>query len=106
MSRDAQTGNLLTRRRLLAAIGGAAWFTKIRGAPAAQGDPGGACVVRPRHIEGPYFVDAAFNRSDIRSDPKTGIVKYGVPLRLTFRVSQVHNKTCLPLSRAQIDVWQ
>lgn len=65
----------------------------------------GACIVRPRHIEGPYFVDAALNRSDIRSDPRTGAVKYGIPLRLTFRVSHLHGKNCLPLTGAQIDVW-
>ena len=65
----------------------------------------GACIVRPRHIEGPYFVDAGLNRSDIRSDPKTGATKYGVPLRLTFRVSQLHGRTCLPLTGAQVDVW-
>ena len=77
-----------------------------RKVPAAQPETAAAaCVVRPRHVEGPYFVDTALNRSDIRSDPRTGAVKYGTPLRLTFRVSQLNGKTCLPLLAAQIDVW-
>ena len=32
------------------------------------------CVVRPELTEGPYFVDAQLNRSDIRSDPASGAV--------------------------------
>ena len=34
-----------------------------------------ACVVRPELTEGPYFVDERLNRSDIRSDPGTGVVE-------------------------------
>ena len=61
--------------------------------------------MRPRHIEGPYFVDTTLNRSDIRSDPRSGEVKYGIPLRLTFRVSHMNDKSCLPLRGARVDVW-
>ena len=104
---DTQTGRLLTRREILALIGagGAALFTGQRGASAAQADPTAACVARPRQIEGPYFVDAGLNRSDIRGDPSSGLVKTGTPLRLTFRVSHSNGSGCLPLSGAQVDVW-
>lgn len=63
-----------------------------------------ACVVRPELTEGPYFVDEKINRSDIRSDPSDGSVKDGLPLQLTFRVSQINND-CLPLEGATVDVW-
>ena len=104
---DTQTGRRLTRREILALIGGggAALLTGLKGASAAPADPAAACVARPRHIEGPYFVDAGLNRSDIRGDPRSGLVKTGVPLRLAFRVSQSNGSRCLPLSGAQVDMW-
>jgi protocatechuate 3,4-dioxygenase beta subunit len=64
-----------------------------------------ACIVRPQQTEGPYFVDERLDRSDIRSDPGTGAVRPGVPLRLSFEVSRVVAGTCLPLAGALIDVW-
>ncbi len=64
-----------------------------------------ACVVRPELTEGPYFVDEELNRSDIRSDPGTGVVSLGTPLDLTFRVSQVVNGACARLPGAKVDVW-
>lgn len=62
------------------------------------------CVVRPELTEGPYFVDEKLNRSDIRSDPSDGSVKEGLPLQLTFRVTQINNN-CLPLEGAVVDIW-
>lgn len=97
-----------TRRALLGFIGagGAALLAgSLKRASAAQSEAAG-CVVRPRHIEGPYFVDAGLSRSDIRSDPRTGVIRQGVPLRLAFRVSQLSGSRCLPLTGAQVDVWQ
>ncbi|MGG6295157.1 intradiol ring-cleavage dioxygenase [Leptolyngbya sp. AN02str] len=63
------------------------------------------CVVKPEQTEGPYFVDERLNRSDIRSDPSTGLIKQGVPLQLTVQVSQVGNGTCTPLRDAMVDIW-
>jgi len=63
-----------------------------------------ACIVRPELTEGPYFVDEKINRSDIRSDPSDGSVKDGLPLQITFRVSQV-NDSCAPLEGAIVDIW-
>jgi protocatechuate 3,4-dioxygenase beta subunit len=64
-----------------------------------------ACVVRPELTEGPYFVDEQLKRADIRTDTSDGSEKEGVPLALTFNVSQVSNTACSPLAGAQVDVW-
>ncbi len=64
-----------------------------------------ACVARPRQTEGPFFVDEGLDRSDIRSDPRTGETRSGVPLRLGFRVSRFAGQACAPLAGAKIDVW-
>jgi protocatechuate 3,4-dioxygenase beta subunit len=55
--------------------------------------------------EGPYFVDEKLNRSDIRSDPATGAVSQGVPLKLAFNVMRVSGDACTPLTGAYLDVW-
>lgn len=62
------------------------------------------CVARPELTEGPYFVDERIERSDIRSDPATGVMKEGALLTLIFNVSQINNG-CTPLPGALVDVW-
>ncbi len=64
-----------------------------------------ACIVRPEQTEGPYFVDEMLNRSDIRSDPSTGLVKEGALLDLTLRLSQVSAGACTTLPGAMVDIW-
>lgn len=64
-----------------------------------------SCVVRPELTEGPYFVDERLQRADIRSDPTTGEVKAGLPLALTFAVSQIANGACTPFEGAIVDIW-
>ncbi|MDX2213554.1 MAG: intradiol ring-cleavage dioxygenase [Oculatellaceae cyanobacterium bins.114] len=71
----------------------------------AQATSTANCVVRPQQTEGPYFVDEALNRSDIRSDPSNGAIKSGTALQLVFQVSQVSNGACTPLKDAIVDVW-
>lgn len=66
-------------------------------ADTAQAIP--ACVVSPEQTEGPYFVEEALNRSDVREG------KAGVPLRLVLRVSQVSSGACMPLEGAVVDIW-
>jgi len=128
---DAQVGRILSRREALQVIGvtGAAFLagcapriapgTEIlggttvgaTGAPSAvalstgTSAPLPACIVRPEMTEGPYFVDARLNRSDIRSDPTTGEVRAGWPLELVFRVMRTASEGCLPLAEAMVDVW-
>ena len=114
---DEPVGRLLSRReiiKLLGAGGGLA-ASGFAGLQIVNAQPGGGapsspislpgCVARPAQTEGPYFVDEKLNRSDIRSDPGTKAVSSGTPLRLKFVVSTV-GKTCVPLSKAVIDVWQ
>lgn len=107
---DTPIGRVLTRREMLALLGGS-------GAALAGGmalfdprrlaaTPLPSCVVRPEQTEGPYFVDERLNRSDIRSDPATGAVSAGAPLALAFVVSRVNQGTCEPLAGAQVDAWQ
>jgi protocatechuate 3,4-dioxygenase beta subunit len=64
-----------------------------------------ACVVRPEVTEGPYYVNEDLNRSDIRSDPSSGAVKEGIPLALTFKVSQVTSSGCAALPGAKVEIW-
>jgi protocatechuate 3,4-dioxygenase beta subunit len=74
---------------------------------AATADPGVAldCVVRPALTEGPYFVDERLNRSDIRSDPTTGAVKEGVPLRIVVQAMKMDGATCAVYPGVTVDVW-
>jgi len=123
---DLPIGRVLDRRealRLMAAAGAAALVGCNRGtveaaSSAGAGTAGSAaatnaaaatvlpgCVVRPELTVGPYFLDDMLNRSDIRTEPGTGVAKPGVPLALAFNVSQVSNGQCVPLKGAMVDVW-
>jgi protocatechuate 3,4-dioxygenase beta subunit len=72
---------------------------------AANGSSVPACVVRPEVTEGPYYVSEDLVRSDIRSDPSSGTVKEGIPLVVTFNVSQISNGSCTPLQGATVEIW-
>lgn len=100
------TGRLLTRREALrlgsAALLGAAFAQRSN---AQIGTVLPQCIVRPEQTEGPFFFDERLNRSDIRTDPATGVAKPGVPLRVTFRVTRVKDR-CTPLAGALVDLWQ
>ncbi len=120
---DKPIGRVLTRRETLKLLGGAGALVVTGagilrfGIAQAQGgvtatpassptlDPVLACVAKPELTEGPYFVDEMLNRSDIRVDSITGTVKEGLPLRLTFSVSDVTDDMCKPLAGAQVDIW-
>lgn len=99
----------LKRRTVLGFMGGAA-LSPLAGcfrrpsASSASSARVPACTVRPQQTEGPFFIDAGLNRSDIRSDPQTGARQPGIPLQLVFRVSQV-GASCSPLAGAIVDVW-
>jgi protocatechuate 3,4-dioxygenase beta subunit len=55
--------------------------------------------------QGPYWVDEMLNRSDIRSDPTSGIVQQGLPLRLGINVSELTAGACGPLAGVYVDIW-
>ncbi|WZO99994.1 hypothetical protein EP7_001612 [Isosphaeraceae bacterium EP7] len=60
----------------------------------------------PSLTEGPYWVDELLNRSDVRSDPTTGVVQSGLPTALAVNVSQLNaDGTVSPLSGAVVDIW-
>ena len=115
---DVLIGRLLGRReamRLLGAgasaalgAGGVAALGGWRLSAAEQGGPPStpACVVRPELTEGPFFIDATLARSDVRANTATGTVREGVPLALTFGVSQLAAGRCAPLPGALVHVWQ
>jgi protocatechuate 3,4-dioxygenase beta subunit len=63
------------------------------------------CVLTGAVTEGPFFVDERLLRSDVRSDPLTGAVSAGVPLRLRFVVSRADPRACTPLAGAVLDLW-
>ena len=126
---DAPVGRVLTRReavRLLAMSGAAVLVGCDRGAAATtdtvaaaaggttsvastgsatQAIAAPACVVRPELTVGPYFVDKQLDRRDIRIEPSTGKAVDGVPLALTFNVTEVGGGKCTPLAGAMVDVW-
>jgi len=60
----------------------------------------------PGLTEGPYWVDEMLFRSDVRSDPATGIVQVGLPLLLAINVSQLNaDESVTPLPGAYVDIW-
>jgi protocatechuate 3,4-dioxygenase beta subunit len=112
---DAPVGRLLSRREILALLGasgvaalaGCRPSRDVAEAGSAAGSVLPSCIVRPEQTEGPYFVDARLDRSDIRSDPATGAVKAGTPLALAFVVSRVgQGASCTPIAGAHVDLWQ
>jgi protocatechuate 3,4-dioxygenase beta subunit len=72
----------------------------------STGSTNALCTVTPALTEGPYFVDERLNRSDIRSDPTTGIVRPGTPLTMRLQLSQISTLVgCTPLVGALVDMW-
>lgn len=107
--------SIVSRRQVLGFMGGTAVVSLLgcshqrsvasQPAPLQPGTTP-ACVVKPQHTEGPFFVDARLNRSDIRSEPSDGSIKAGIPLQLVFQVSQISSDRCIPLTGAIVDIWQ
>src|SRR5947207_13334349 len=84
-------GRLLTRREALALIGASGAALLAGAAPGRAQAPSSAaarpsCVARPQQTDGPFFVEEALNRSDIRSDPRSGAARPRLPARLTFEI--------------------
>jgi protocatechuate 3,4-dioxygenase beta subunit len=105
---DRSIGHLLTRREILASLGIAAAVTTLPvGALfAASRRRLPRCIVRPAQTEGPYFVDTGLDRSDIRSDPASGMVPQGEPFTLTFQVGRMDGSSCTPMAGVLVDIWQ
>jgi protocatechuate 3,4-dioxygenase beta subunit len=101
---------VVSQSLLLSCASGAVQATDTSGSTSGTGTTTPAtgsatCVLTAALTEGPFFVDEMLNRSDIRTDPVSGVVSSGIPLALTFNVSRVANNACTPLTGAYLDVW-
>jgi protocatechuate 3,4-dioxygenase beta subunit len=107
---DRPVGRTLSRRAILGLFGAsAASLAPGAFAKTSAADPLLAmtdCVAQPEQTEGPYFVDKALRRSNIRLDPSSGKVSAGAPLALHFVLSKItSNGACAVLPGAQVDIW-
>jgi len=101
-----RVGQRMSRRAALSLLGAsAASLLPLAAVRGADMNPRLSCVATPTQTEGPYFVDEHLNRADIRSDPVTGVVKEGVPLKLRLSAHAIAAGACTPLAGAVIDVW-
>jgi len=91
----------MNRRRAIAILGGAGATALLPHSEAATV----SCIpTTPQVTEGPYWVDEKLFRSDIRTDPSTGVARLGVPLTLNITVVN-GTSSCTPLAGAWVDVW-
>jgi uncharacterized protein (TIGR03437 family) len=70
----------------------------------AQAATSTCALQTPQVTEGPYWVDEKLFRSDVRTDPATGIARAGIPLMLTITVNN-SSAGCAPLAGAYVDIW-
>jgi protocatechuate 3,4-dioxygenase beta subunit len=94
----------MNRRQMLSLAASVVVSQTFRGRRVGRAG-GASCVLTAPLTEGPFFVDEKLARSDLRSDPATGVVSAGAPLRLRFVVSRVDSASCAPLTGAYVDVW-
>src|SRR5262249_5768498 len=67
---------------------------------------GASCApATPTVTEGPYWVDEKLLRSDIRTDPATGIARPGITLALSIAVQNISNGSCAAVAGALVDIW-
>jgi len=107
-SDDRPIGKVLSRREALALVGAGAFGVLVQRQPLRTiTRRSGVCVARPEQTEGPYFVDEALNRSDIRVDPSDGSIAIGTPFALTIAVTQFEGNSgaCKPVAGAHVDLW-
>jgi len=96
------SSSILGRREILRlGAAGAAGLIGLSGGVRARGE----CVATPTETEGPFWVDEMLQRSDIRSDPSTGDLQPGIPLRLSINVSEIQGASCAPVAGVYVDIW-
>jgi uncharacterized protein (TIGR03437 family) len=88
----------------LARAGAAAWFIPAWNNTIEAADTIACVASTPAVTEGPYWVDEKLFRSDIRTDPATGVPRSGVTLTLNIVVQNLAS-ACAPLSGAYVDIW-
>ena len=100
--------NLISRRTTLAALtraGAAALFIPAWNEGVEAADSLTCVPSTPTVTEGPYWVDEKLFRSDVRTDPSTGVARAGVPLTLTIAVQNLSSSSCSALAGAYVDIW-
>lgn len=99
MTHNQGSAKAVSRRRLLRTGTLGAGALAVRGIlPAwASGEKARSCVLTPELTAGPYYVDHALVRKDIREG------KPGIPLHL--RIAIVDIRTCTPLTGVAVDIW-
>lgn len=107
---DKPVGRMLSRREALAIFGVSAASlapnARVTASAAAPVLAAVDCVAQPEQTEGPFFVDEALERSDIRFDPSNGKVSAGAPLALQFVLSRVTaDGACAVTRGAKVDLW-
>jgi uncharacterized protein (TIGR03437 family) len=89
---------------LLGAAGAAALF--VDNPETADIVEAATCVPStPQVTEGPYWVDEKLFRSDIRTDPTTGVARTGITLTLAITIQNLSGDSCVPLAGALVDIW-
>ncbi|GLC91071.1 hypothetical protein Tamer19_04790 [Cupriavidus sp. TA19] len=83
------------RRRFLQELGG---LFALAGIGTAQAQAPAACLLTPEATEGPFYLDDALVRADIRDG------RPGQPLRLRLRVVEAQ-RNCAPVQGALVSVW-
>lgn len=97
---------MLGRRRTLAVLGGAGIAAFIgSGNETVEADTIACAPSTPQVTEGPYWVDEKLLRSDIRTDPATGVARPGLPLALSISIQNSSGSSCVPLVGALVDIW-
>ena len=98
----------VTRRSSLAAlakVGLAAFFIPAWNETVEAADSLVCVPTTPTVTEGPYWVDEKLFRSDVRTDPATGVARAGTPLTLTINVQNLAGGSCTALAGAYVDIW-
>ncbi|EYS93436.1 protocatechuate 3,4-dioxygenase [Cupriavidus sp. SK-4] len=93
---DSAADTDAARRRFLHELGGLLAAAGI--APGAAAATPAACLLTPAATEGPFYLDDALVRADIRDD------RPGQPLRLRIRVVDA-GRGCAPVPGALVSIW-
>src|SRR5882724_10664017 len=91
--------------KILAGAGAAALFIPAWNETVEAADTITCVPSTPQVTEGPYWVDEKLFRSDIRTDPATGVARPGVPLSLTITIQTGTASSCVALVGALVDIW-
>src|SRR4051812_41462869 len=98
MSTKQKAAKISRRTTLAALAGGTAFFVPAWNETVEAADTLTCVATTPTVTEGPYWVDEKLFRSDIRTDPSTGVTRAGVPLTLTINVQNLSTSGCAPLA--------